>query len=62
MSIDDRQLPPDAVVEAYKAHVDRTLLRERLRRDPAERVDDLVALARFADELNRAGRLARAST
>jgi hypothetical protein len=56
---DERRPPTDPVVEAYKAHVDRTLLRERLARDPGERVEDLVALARFADELARAGRATR---
>jgi hypothetical protein len=52
-------LEPDPVVEAYKAGVDRTLIRERLARTPAERADDLVALARFAEELRRAGAAAR---
>jgi hypothetical protein len=50
---------PDPVIEAYKAHVDRTLIRERLDRTPAERVTDLVELARFAEELARAGAAAR---
>jgi hypothetical protein len=45
----------DPVVEAYKAGVDRTLIRERLARTPAERAEDLVALARFAEELREAG-------
>lgn len=48
-------LDRDPVVEAYKAGVDRTLIRERLKRTTAERVEDLVALARFAEELARAG-------
>jgi hypothetical protein len=47
------RLPADPVIDAYKANVDRTLLRERLKRTPAERVEDLVALARFAEELAR---------
>lgn len=36
----DRDLPfaPDPVIEAYKRHVDRTLIRENLRRSPAERL------------------------
>jgi hypothetical protein len=51
----------DPVVEAYKRDVDRTLLRERLKRTPAERVEDLVALVRFAEELARAGHAARQS-
>jgi hypothetical protein len=52
-------LEPDPVVEAYKAGVDRTLIRGRLARTPAERADDLVALARFAEELRQAGIAAR---
>ena len=49
------ELEPDPVIEAYKVHVDRTLIRERLARTAAERVADLVELARFAEELKRAG-------
>jgi hypothetical protein len=52
-------LEPDPVIEAYKRDIDRTLLRERLARTPAERVEDLVALARFADALQAAGRLVK---
>jgi hypothetical protein len=56
--VDDR-LPPlerDPVIDAYKKDVDRTLLRERLKRTPTERLEDLAALAAFADELAAAGR------
>jgi hypothetical protein len=42
--------PRDPVIEACKAGVDRTLIRERRACTPAERVDDLVALARFAEK------------
>lgn len=45
----------DAVIEAYKRSVDLTLIRENLRRTPEERVRQLQALQRFAEELNRAG-------
>ena len=48
--------PPDPVVEAYKRHVDRTLLRENLRKTPEERVLALMALQRLAEEARRAGR------
>jgi hypothetical protein len=51
---------PDPVVEAYKKDVDRTLLRENLKRTPEERLDNLMELQRFAEELHRAGREARA--
>jgi hypothetical protein len=49
-------IEPDPVIEAYKKDVDRTLLRENLRRTPEERLDNLVALVSFAVELQRAGR------
>jgi hypothetical protein len=51
--------PPDPVVEAYKKDVDRTLLRENLRKTPDERLRELVRLQAFADELARAGCAAR---
>jgi hypothetical protein len=47
------------VIEAYKKDVDRTLLRENLRRTPEQRLDNLMELQRFADEMRRAGRVAR---
>jgi hypothetical protein len=46
---------PDPVIEAYKRDIDRGLLRENLRRSPAERMEGLVRLQRFAEELRRAG-------
>jgi hypothetical protein len=52
-------LPPDPVVELYKRHVDRTLLRQNLRRSVEERVVNLVELQRVAAELHRAGRRAQ---
>ena len=33
----------DPVVEAYKRHIDRTLLRQNLRRTVTERVKNLIA-------------------
>ena len=59
---DAAPVPPietDQVIEAYKAGIDRSLLRERLTRTPAERVEDLVALLGFAEELAAAGRRQR---
>ena len=50
------QFPPDPVIEAYKRHVDRTLLRQNLRRSVTERVQNLIALQRLAVEARRAGR------
>jgi hypothetical protein len=54
-------LEPDPIIDAYKKHVDRTLLRENLRRSPEERLLALMELQRFAAELQRAGRAAKAS-
>jgi hypothetical protein len=53
-------IEPDPVIEAYKKDVDRTLLRENLRRSLEERFDNAMELQRFADEMQRAGRVARA--
>jgi hypothetical protein len=51
--------PPDPVIEFYKKDIDRTLLRENLKRTVEERFERLMALQRFAEELQRAGREAR---
>lgn len=52
-------LEPDAVIERYKADIDRTLLRANLQKTPEERLENLMALQRFAEELQAAGRRAR---
>jgi hypothetical protein len=49
----------DAVIEAYKRDIDRTLIRKNLALTPDERFLQLMALQRFAEELRRAGRAAR---
>jgi len=51
-------IEPDPVIEAYKKDVDRTLLRENLKRSVEERLRDLMRLQRFADEWRAAGRRA----
>ena len=48
-------LTPDPVIEAYKRGVDRTLLREQLRRTVDERVQRMIAALRLAAELRAAG-------
>jgi hypothetical protein len=53
------EVPPDPVVEPYQKDIDRTLLRESLRRTPDERLRALMELQEFADELRRAGMSAR---
>jgi hypothetical protein len=50
---------PDPVVQAYKKDIDRTLIRENLKLTVEERFRKAMALARFADELRRAGKKAR---
>ena len=52
-------LAADAVAEVYMKAVDRTLLRENLRRTVQERVDGLVALQQLASEARAAGEAAR---
>jgi hypothetical protein len=42
-------LDPDPTIDAFKAGVDRTLLRENLKLTTAERVAKMIAAARFAD-------------
>jgi hypothetical protein len=48
------RLEPDPVIEAYKKDIDRTLLRENLKRTVEERLRDLMRLQRFGDEWRRA--------
>ena len=45
----------DPVIEVYKQHVDRTLLRANLRRTLEERWQWLAAATRLAHEVRRAG-------
>ena len=52
---------PDPVVEAYKKDVDLSLLRRNLGLTVEQRFLQLMELQRFADELARAGRRARAA-
>lgn len=60
----DALAPPDyvdPVVEAYKKDVDRTLLRENLKLTVDERFRKFENFARFARELQEAGRRSRSS-
>ena len=47
---------PDPVIEAYKKDIDRTLIRENLKRTVEERLRNLVSFQRFVLEMRRAGR------
>ena len=54
--LEEAGLEPDPVIEAYKKDVDRTLIRENLRRTVEERLRNLMALQRFAAEVRQAGK------
>jgi hypothetical protein len=49
----------DPVIEAYKKDVDRTLLRENLKRTPEERLIQAMKHLQFAEELRAAMQRAR---
>lgn len=49
----------DPVIEAYKEHVDRTLLRENLKLTPEQRLVKLQSAIAFISELKEGGRRAR---
>jgi hypothetical protein len=53
---DEEPLEPDPVIEAYKKDIDRTLIRQSLKLTVEQRFREGMALARFANELRRAGR------
>ena len=54
-------LEPDPVIEYYKQGVDRTRLRENLRRTVAERMELLMEMQRLHEEARRAGEKLRKS-
>lgn len=49
-------LEPTPVIEAYKKDVDRTLLRENLKLTTTERIEKMISVLAFAEELRRSGR------
>jgi hypothetical protein len=59
MSVSVRQNWFDPVIEVYKRDIDRTLLRENLKRTLAERFLTLKRMQRFSAELQRAMREAK---
>jgi hypothetical protein len=59
MPILDQSLEPDPIIEVYKRDIDRTLIRENFKRTVEERLEALMELQSFAEELRRAGRSAR---
>ena len=53
-------LEPDPVIEFYKRDVDRTLIREQLRRSVDERARNMIAALRFIEALREAARRQKA--
>lgn len=53
------RIDPDPVIEAYKKHIDRTLIRHNLSLTVDQRFQQLMELQRFAEQLQNAGRKAR---
>jgi hypothetical protein len=51
--------PLDPVIEAYKKDVDRTLIRENLKKSHEERVLTLEAMLEVVYEVQRAGKALR---
>ncbi len=47
------ELEPDPVIEAYKKDIDRTLIRENLRLTVEQRLENLMRLQEFAEELQK---------
>lgn len=47
------------IIELYKRDVDRSLLRDRLKRTPEQRLIDLMRMQRLAEEIAHAGRRSR---
>ena len=52
-------LESDPVIELYKKDIDRSLIRENLRLTVQQRFENLMELAKFAEELHRAGQSIR---
>ena len=51
----NQPLEPDPVIEVYKRDIDRTLIRQNLRRSIEERIEALMQLQEAAHEFRRAG-------
>lgn len=55
------EIEPDPVIEEYKKHVDRTLLRENLKLSPQQRTQNFLAMARLYEEAQRLRRARKAA-
>lgn len=56
---DRADITADPVIEAYKADVDRTLLRENLKLTPEQRIQKLIDFLELTEGLRQAGKAAR---
>ncbi|CAN5754704.1 hypothetical protein BH11MYX3_BH11MYX3_38720 [soil metagenome] len=50
-------LEPCPVIEAYKKDVDRTLIRENLKLNTEQRIEKMISVLRFADEVRRSSKV-----
>jgi len=55
MKFINQPVRPHPVIEAYKKDVDRTLIRENLKLSHELRLQNLMRLQQFAQELHKAG-------
>ena len=62
MSNDGERSSIDDIIDVYKRDVDVSLIVENLKRSVDERLETLMQLQTFAEELRRAGRRAAASS
>jgi hypothetical protein len=49
-------LEADPVIEAYKRDVDRTLIRENLKLTPEQRLQKMISVLRYHEELRRSAK------
>ena len=55
----DQRLKSDPVIEVYKKHVDVSLIRRNLKLSVEQRIDNLMSLQQFAEDLRKAGQESR---
>ncbi len=50
-----KPIEPNPIIEEYKKHIDWGLIQENLKLTPTQRLEKLMELQRFYEELKRAG-------
>ena len=53
----DNEITMEEIIELYMRHVDREMIRENLKLSVTERFEQMMAVGRFLEELQRAGRV-----